>query len=128
MAQTLKTIAAKGARAFYEGEIAEDIARDARHARLVPHRARISRATSGDAVTPISSNYRGLDILELPPNGQGLIALIMLNILENFDMKSLDPAGPERFHLVLEAARLGLCGARHASRRCRPYARAGRRS
>ena len=61
----------------------------------------------GDVVTPISANYRGLDLVEIPPNGQGLTALVMLNILENFDLKALDPLGPERFHLVLEAARLG---------------------
>ena len=58
-------------------------------------------------VTPILSNYRGIDLIELPPNGQGLVALVMLNILENFDLAALDPLGPERFHLVLEAARLG---------------------
>jgi gamma-glutamyltranspeptidase/glutathione hydrolase len=105
LAATLKTIAAKGARAFYEGEIADDIARTLA--------ARGSFVTAddlarhkGDMVAPIASNYRGLDILELPPNGQGFVALLMLNILENFDMKSLDPTGPERFHLVLEAARL----------------------
>jgi gamma-glutamyltranspeptidase / glutathione hydrolase len=46
-------------------------------------------------------------VLEIPPNGQGLTALVMLNILENFDMKSLDALGPERFHLMLEAARIG---------------------
>src|SRR6185437_5527757 len=61
----------------------------------------------GEAVEPISSNYRGLDVLEIPPNGQGLTALVMLNILENFDVASLDPLGPDRYHLVLEAARLG---------------------
>ena len=105
LAATLKSIAAKGARAFYESEIGDDIARTLS--------ARGSFVTAddlarhkGDVVAPISSNYRGLDILELPPNGQGLVALIMLNILENFDMKSLDPHGPDRFHLVLEAARL----------------------
>jgi len=58
-------------------------------------------------VEPISTNYRGLDLLETPPNGQGLTALVMLNILENFDIKALDPLGPDRYHLVLEAARLG---------------------
>ena len=57
-------------------------------------------------MTPISTTYRDLEIVELPPNGQGMIALVMLNILENFDVRSLDPRGPERFHLVLEAARL----------------------
>jgi gamma-glutamyltranspeptidase/glutathione hydrolase len=45
-------------------------------------------------------------LLEIPPNGQGITALILLNILENFDLAALDPSGPERFHLVLEAARL----------------------
>src|SRR5262249_18016820 len=48
----------------------------------------------------------GFDIVELPPNGQGLTALIMLNILERFDLAALDPLDPERFHLALEAARL----------------------
>jgi len=106
LANTLKAVAAKGARAFYEGEIGEDMA-----ATLA---ARGSFITAddfarhrGDTVTPISTNYRGLDLIEIPPNGQGLTALVMLNILENFDLKSLDPLGPERFHLVLEAARLG---------------------
>lgn len=105
LASTLKTVAAKGARAFYEGEIAEDI--------VATLAARGSFLTAedfarhrGDAVTPIASNYRGLDLIEIPPNTQGLAALVMLNILENFDLEAFDPNGPERFHLVLEAARL----------------------
>ncbi len=106
LAQTLKTIAAKGARAFYEGEIAADMA-----ATLAARGSFLNEedfaAHRGDAVTPISTNYRGLDLIEIPPNGQGLTALVMLNILENFDLSALDPLGPERFHLVLEAARLG---------------------
>ncbi len=105
LAQTLKTIAAKGARAFYEGEIAEDIAAtvSARGSFLTVEDLARHR---GDVVPPISTNYRGLDLLEIPPNGQGITALILLNILENFDLAALDPFGPERFHLVLEAARL----------------------
>jgi gamma-glutamyltranspeptidase/glutathione hydrolase len=106
LAATLKTIAAKGARAMYEGELADDM--------VATVAARGSFLTAedyanyrGDAVTPISTNYRGLDLVEIPPNGQGLTALVMLNILENFDLKALDPLGAERFHLVLEAARLG---------------------
>ena len=106
LAATLKTIAAKGARAFYEGEIADDITKTIA--------ARDSFLTSedffrhrGEVVAPIATNYRGLDLLEIPPNAQGLTALVMLNILENFDLGSLDPLGAERFHLVLEAARLG---------------------
>src|SRR5438132_34199 len=60
----------------------------------------------GEEVVPVSANYRGLDLLEIPPNGQGIIAQVMLNILEPFDLARLDPLGPERFHLQLEAARL----------------------
>jgi gamma-glutamyltranspeptidase/glutathione hydrolase len=106
LAQTLKTIAAKGARGFYEGAIVEDIAT------TVAKRGSFLTAEDfarhrGDVVEPISTNYRGLDLVEIPPNGQGLTALVMLNILEQFNLKSLDPLGPERFHLVLEAARLG---------------------
>src|SRR5450756_1947664 len=106
LAATLQTIAAKGARAFYEGEIAADMAATvaARGSFLTAEDFARHR---GDAVKPISTNYRGLDLIEIPPNGQGLTALVMLNILENFDLAALDPRGPERFHLVLEAARLG---------------------
>jgi gamma-glutamyltranspeptidase/glutathione hydrolase len=106
LAATLKIIAAKGARAFYEGEIADDMV-----ATLSPRGSYLTAEDfanhRGDEVAPISTNYRGLDLVEIPPNGQGLTALVMLNILENFDLKALDPLGPERFHLVLEAARLG---------------------
>jgi gamma-glutamyltranspeptidase / glutathione hydrolase len=106
LAKTLRTIAAKGSRGFYEGEVAEDIAQTlaARGSFLTAEDYANHR---GDVVEPISTNYRGLDLVEIPPNGQGLTALVMLNILENFDLKSLDPFGPERFHIVLEAARLG---------------------
>ncbi len=106
LAGTLKTLAAKGARAFYEGEIADDMV-----ATLSPRGSYLTAEDfarhRGEAVAPISANYRGLDLVEIPPNGQGLTALMMLNILSNFDLKALDPFGPERFHLVLEAARLG---------------------
>jgi gamma-glutamyltranspeptidase/glutathione hydrolase len=105
LAKTLETIAAKGPRAFYEGPIADDI--------VATVAARGSFLTAedfarhrGDVVAPIATNYRGLDVLELPPNTQGLTALVLLNILERFDLAALDPLGPDRFHLALEAARL----------------------
>jgi len=105
LAATLRAIAAGGSKAFYEGEIAADIAATVQAAGgllaaedLACHR--------GDAVEPVSTTYRGLDIVELPPNGQGLTALLLLNILEQFDPKGLDPMGAERLHLALEAARL----------------------
>jgi len=106
LAKTLKAIAANGARALYEGEIAADMA-----ATLAARGSLITADDiamhKGEVATPISANYRGLDVFELPPNGQGLTALVMLNILENFDMKALAALGPERFHLMLEAARIG---------------------
>jgi gamma-glutamyltranspeptidase / glutathione hydrolase len=61
----------------------------------------------GEAPVPISTNYRGIDLIEIPPNTQGLTALVVLNILENFELSKLEPLGPERFHLMLEAARIG---------------------
>jgi gamma-glutamyltranspeptidase/glutathione hydrolase len=105
LARTLKTIAAQGPRAFYEGPIADEMAATvaARGSFLTADDFAQHR---GEEAVPISGNYRGLDLLELPPNGQGLTALVLLNILERFDLGALDPAGAERFHLALEAARL----------------------
>src|SRR6516164_4471874 len=105
LARTLRTVAAKGPRAFYEGPIADDIVATvaARGSFLVAEDFARHR---GEVVEPISTNYRGLDVLELPPNTQGLTALVLLNILERFDLAALNPLGPDRFHLALEAARL----------------------
>src|SRR4051794_15647637 len=105
LAATLRAIAAGGAQAFYEGPIAEDIAATVQAKGGLLAADDLARHR-GDVVTPISTNYRGLDIVELPPNTQGLTALVLLNILEQFDVAKLDPAGPERLHLALEAARL----------------------
>ncbi len=105
LAQTLKAIAAHGPRAFYEGPIADDMV-----ATLAPRGSFLTAEDfarhRGEEATPITTNYRGLDLYELPPNGQGLTALVLLNILENFDLAALDPLGPERLHVMLEAARL----------------------
>ena len=105
LAETLKAVAAGGSKAFYEGPIADDIV-----ATLAPRGSLLTlddlARHRGEAVEPIATNYRGLDVVELPPNGQGLAALVLLNILERFDLAALDPSGPERFHIALEAARL----------------------
>ena len=105
LAETLKAIAANGPAAFYQGRIAQDIVATvaARGGVLAMEDLAEHR---GEVVTPIATNYRGLEIVELPPNGQGLTALVMLNIFEHFDLAALDPLGPERFHIALEAARL----------------------
>ncbi|WP_244555054.1 gamma-glutamyltransferase family protein [Mesorhizobium prunaredense] len=63
-------------------------------------------ATKGDYVRPVGTSYRGYDIHQMPPNNQGLTALIMLNVLSGFSLGSLEPYGAERFHLEIEAGRL----------------------
>ena len=105
LAATLRAIAAGGPRAFYDSAIAADIAETVQAAGGLLRAEDLGRH-EGNVVEPISTNYRGLDVVELPPNGQGLTALVLLNILEQFDPKGLDPMGAERFHLALEAARL----------------------
>ncbi|MDQ2954886.1 MAG: gamma-glutamyltransferase, partial [Pseudomonadota bacterium] len=105
LATTLKAIAQGGARAFYEGWIAQDIVA------TVSERGGVLTVSDfaahrGEETRPISTNYRGLDVVEIPPNGQGLAALVLLNILECFDLAALDPNDPERLHIALEAARL----------------------
>lgn len=105
LAQTLRTIATKGRDGFYEGPV-----RDAMLARLKAlsglHEAEDFSATACDYVTPISAEYRGYHVHQVPPNNQGLTALLMLNILSGYELGKLDPHGPARLHLEIEAARL----------------------
>jgi gamma-glutamyltranspeptidase/glutathione hydrolase len=105
LAKTLEAIAAGGPRAFYQGPIAREIAATIAARGGLVNEQDLARHR-GEEVVPVSANYRGLDVVEIPPNGQGIIAQVMLNILEPFDLARLDPLGPERFHLQLEAARL----------------------
>ena len=106
LAETLRLIAKGGGDAFYRGAIADEIA-----AHLAAHGSPMTAddlaAFAPQQVEPISTNYRGYDIYECPPNGQGIIALLILNILEGFELAGLDPLGPERLHLEAEATRLG---------------------
>ncbi|MBI3436905.1 MAG: gamma-glutamyltransferase family protein [Proteobacteria bacterium] len=105
LADTLEAIARRGPTAFYRGAIADDIV-----ATLAARGGLISTddlaCHAGEVVAPISGNYRGLDIVELPPNGQGIAALVLLNILETFAIGRLDPFGSDFLHLALEAGRL----------------------
>src|SRR3546814_18205251 len=63
-------------------------------------------AQRAEYVTPLATAYRGRSILQIPPNGQGLTALVLLNILAGYDLSSLQPTGSERQHLEVEASRL----------------------
>jgi len=105
LAQSLKAIAAEGPRVFYEGPLARDMVATVA-ARGSFLRVEDFACHRGEVVAPITANYRGLDVLELPPNTQGLTALVLLNILERFHLAALDPDGADRFHIALEAARL----------------------
>jgi gamma-glutamyltranspeptidase/glutathione hydrolase len=105
LAQTFREIAAKGRAGFYEGPVARDMVSFLRSLGG-KHTMEDFAATRADYVTPIRTPYGPYDVLEIPPNGQGITALIMLNILKQFDLEGLDPAGPERIHLEMEAQRL----------------------
>jgi gamma-glutamyltranspeptidase/glutathione hydrolase len=105
LAETLKIIAKEGRRGFYEDRVAADMVDHLRSLGGL-HQLADFAATKGDYVTPITSNYRGVDLFQLPPNNQGLTALLMLNILSGFDLAALDPLGAERLHLEIEAGRL----------------------
>jgi gamma-glutamyltranspeptidase/glutathione hydrolase len=63
-------------------------------------------AAASEEVEPIRTSYRGLEVYECPPNGQGIVALLMLNVLERFDLPGMASDGPERLHLEAEATRL----------------------
>jgi gamma-glutamyltranspeptidase/glutathione hydrolase len=105
MAATLKRIAAEGADYYYKGEIA---------AKLV----RCSEKLGGlftlkdfadhhsDWVEPITVNYRGYDIFEMPPTTQGFVALEMLKLLEGFDLKAMGANSADALHLMIEAKKL----------------------
>ena len=104
-AEVLRRIARDGRDAFYTGEVAEDMI-----AALVGaggcHNLSDFAATSADWVTPIHGRYGEHDLIELPPNGQGATAILMANILAEFDVAAMDPWGADRAHLEAEAAKL----------------------
>ena len=104
-AEVLRRIAGHGRAAFYEGEVAEDMVTAL--TRLGgSHTLADFAATACTYTDPISGSYKGHDLLEHPPNGQGATALLMLNILSHFDLAGLDPMGAQHAHLEAEAAKL----------------------
>jgi len=110
LASTFKKIAAGGRDVFYRGEIAEAIAACSKENGGLITIQDLSSYTS-TWVTPISTNYRGYDIYECPPNGQGLVALLALNILEGYGLRSLGHNSPEYLHLLIEAVKLAFADA-----------------
>ncbi len=104
-AQVLRRIAAQGRAGFYEGEVAEDMVTSLRTLGGL-HTLDDFAATACDYTDPIGGAYKGIELVEHPPNGQGATAILMLNILSHFDLPGLDPFGATRAHLEAEAAKL----------------------
>ena len=105
LAASLRKIARDGADAFYVGELAEDMVRDLRELGGL-HTLADFAAQDAEYVTPISSGYRGVTLHELPPSNQGIVALIVLKLLDRLGPLGRDPVSPERVHVTLEVARL----------------------
>lgn len=111
LARTFEIVARGGKPAFYQGEIAEAIVgviEEAGGCMSMDDLA--SHASTWEE--PISVTYRGLRVYECPPNGQGLTALLALNILEGFDLPTLNSLSTEHLHLMIEALRLAFADAR----------------
>jgi gamma-glutamyltranspeptidase/glutathione hydrolase len=110
LAWTFRTIAEGGAEAFYRGPLAERIAACVQ--------SKGGYLTAGDLAahtatwqTPIRTAYRDVEVLEHPPNGQGLAALVALNIIEGYSLGDMDYFDPARWHMMIEAMRLGMADA-----------------
>jgi gamma-glutamyltranspeptidase/glutathione hydrolase len=105
LARTLRTIAKGGRDAFYKGPIARDIVSFSEHqGGLFTARDFVEHTSTW--IEPVHTSYRGTDIWELPPNGQGIAVLQMLNILEGYDLKSMGPRSANFWHLIIEAKKL----------------------
>lgn len=105
LARSLRTIAEAGRDAFYKGPIAEAIVSYSKSVGGLFELSDLAEHTS-TWVEPVSTNYRGYDVWELPPNGQGIAALQMLNLLEPYDLKSMGFGSAEALHLMIEAKKL----------------------
>jgi gamma-glutamyltranspeptidase / glutathione hydrolase len=105
LARTLSLIARGGRDVYYKGEIARTI--DTYMKRIGgPLRAEDFAAHQGEWVDPVSTNYRGYDVWQLPPNGQGIAVLQMLNLLEAYDLKAMGHNSADYIHLMAEVKKL----------------------
>ncbi|MEM8576658.1 MAG: gamma-glutamyltransferase family protein [Pseudomonadota bacterium] len=104
-AEVLRRIAAQGRDGFYTGEVAEDMVASLRALGGV-HSMEDFASVACTNAAPITGSYKGADIVEHPPNGQGATALLLLNILKHFDIPGMDPFGADRVHIEAEATKL----------------------
>ncbi|MBN2151174.1 MAG: gamma-glutamyltransferase [Candidatus Lokiarchaeota archaeon] len=111
LSKVLDSVAEHGKAGFYEGWVAKAIV-DTHQAMGGKLTLDDLKAHSSTLDTPITIKYRGIDVHEIPPNGQGITALIALNLLEEFDLAGMDPGSPEYYHLLIESLRLAFADAR----------------
>jgi hypothetical protein len=104
-AEVLRRIAAQGRAGFYEGEVAEDMVTSLRAIGGV-HTLEDFAGTLSDYSEPVSGHYKGVELVEHPPNGQGATAILLNHILAEFDIASMDPWGTLRAHIEAEATKL----------------------
>lgn len=105
VAKTMRLMATAGAQAFYHGDIAREIVKySEQHGGYFTLRDFTDHQANW--VDPVSTNYRGYDVWELPPNGQGIAVLQMLNILQQHHIGTMQPGGADYLHLFLEAKKL----------------------
>ncbi|WGI23254.1 gamma-glutamyltransferase [Amylibacter sp. IMCC11727] len=105
LAETMQSIADNGRDAFYRGKVANDIV-EYLQGKGGLHTVDDFAATKGEYVTPITTEYHGHTVHECPPNGQGLFALLLLNVMSGFDAGADGPITTKRLHQELEACRL----------------------
>jgi gamma-glutamyltranspeptidase/glutathione hydrolase len=105
LAASYSLIAKNGRNAFYRGSIAEAIVAESR-ARNGFFELKDFADHTSEWVEPVSTNYRGYDVWELPPNGQGIAVLEMLNLLEGYDLRSMGRQSADYLHLFIEAKKL----------------------
>jgi gamma-glutamyltranspeptidase/glutathione hydrolase len=101
----VQCVAAKGRAGFYEGEVAEDMITSLQ-ALGGSHTLDDLAATHCTYGKPVSGSYKGHELMEHPPNGQGATAILLLNILKHFDLAAMDPFGTQRAHIEAEASKL----------------------
>ncbi len=105
LANSLKLIAQEGAQVFYEGALAQKIVRGLQQKGGLLTEADFAEHTS-DWVEPLRTTYAGYEVTELPPNTQGIATLMILNLIEKFDLQKIGQGTADYFHLMTEAVKL----------------------
>lgn len=111
LAETFRELAVNKKEGYYKGRIAQAIVDVIHESGGVMHLRDLESHTSTQD-EPVHVNYRGIDVYEMPPNGQGITALLALNILEGFTLDGIQHNSPEHLHIIIESLRLAFADAR----------------